>query len=187
MSETLQVALVAGGFTLIGSILTLGTTSIIARLEAERKYDREDQSRKSEESAILHGVFALLNFLNARLNEWDEGQNFFRLNKFYTAQSYHSKLMELAPSGSDHLMILLIDLGLRIDALLFLFEEIKENGRNQHLSRLAEVQLAVGELDAAISAVDAILTAELPVSSIDELVAAGVLPSEPPDEIEESK
>ena len=146
IGQGLLGTLVGGGLVLLGSLLT------------DRRRNRsEEELRHRREQALLTGMFAVRNFIVLRLNEWVEKGNLSDLNPLRTAQAYVHRLIEKAPSESETLMIAVMDVGLRLDALIAATEEYGEGGRfglpNQAQfasyleSRAAELEQSLEQFD----------------------------------------
>ncbi len=118
---------------------------------------------------MLHGAFAVTNFLKSRLNDYEKSRSVSGLARLVVAETYVRNLIERAPGESDRLMVSLVALGLRLEALLFCVGELlgaADEGRNFSMSSF---DVAFRELDQAIETVDIIVTGELPLMTEEEL------------------
>lgn len=166
MEPSMVNTLVAGGFALAGIVTGAGLTWLHSHFEYKRKKEDEQDEKLNREQAVFHGAFAVCNFLAERLNEWDNSRNVYSLARAAVAVPYLARLIENSPQESERLMVSLVDLGLRLDALLFsagfsiaggpaLPEEADSN----------EVVAAVEELAGAVEIVQILLDGQLPMMS----------------------
>ncbi|WP_417591818.1 hypothetical protein [Parasphingorhabdus sp.] len=169
MPTELLVALIAGGLTLLGIIVGSALTSLNSYLEHQRLERKEREQIVEQERAILNGAFALSNFLKSRLNEWSENRNVFDLARLTVAQPYIAKLTDRAPLNSERLMVSLIDLGLRLEALLFTAGLAIGSEKETSDTSLDDIANCITELDQSIELVDIIVTGELPIMTDEEL------------------
>lgn len=170
MSGELLLAIIAGAFALGGIIVGAGLTSLQTFFEHRRKEADNLLASQDRERAIFHGAFAVCNFLAERLNEWDESRNLQALARAVVAQPYLASLIEKSPPDSERLMVSLIDLGIRLDAMLF--ASGFSLGADLHQPREAnamDVEAAIEELGRAVEIVQLLLDGELPMMSGEEL------------------
>ena len=169
------------GGILLGSLLTI----LNSTLDHRRREKADKEKASAEEYALLHGAFALTNFINTRINEFESTKNVFSLMLLNVAQSYMSALVAKVPKDSSRLMVALVGLGLRLDAVLFLLGAHLGLGDDFEGFPYSELEASLAELDEELGLVEALLTTELPISSLDELVDLGVVQNPPSAEQEE--
>lgn len=140
-----------------------------------RKAKREEQENISHEKAVLAGAYVVTNFINTRLNDW---QNMVQhsealtseLLRLRTAQNYVSKLIERSPPGSDRLMVTLLDVGLRLDALMDVASEPPRRKRaSDHVIFANMIGQYVAELCASLETLEVIVTGRLLFVTEEEL------------------
>ncbi len=177
MSPELLAAVIGGSFALGGIVIGAGLTSLQSYLTYRRQKADELIASQERERAIFHGAFAVCNFLAERLNDWDESRNIYALARAVVAQPYLARLIEKSPQESERLMVSLVDLGIRLDAMLFAsgFSIGAEPDRPSDAD-LTEVVASVEELGRAVEIVQLLLDGELPMMSEEEL---GLLTEEP--------
>lgn len=100
-------ALIGGGFVLLG-----------AWLADKRKLRNEEDAMQRRERALLTGMFAVRNHIATRLDEFETDGHLSSLSSLRTAQSYMHRLIDKAPGESEGLMIGVIEIGLKLDAVL---------------------------------------------------------------------
>ena len=167
MSTELLIAIVAGVFSIVGAAIGAGFTVLGSYLEHRRVEKKELQSAADRERAVFHGAFAVCNFIAAKLNEWDRNKNVPALARLSVAQPYLAKLIDRSPPDSERLMVSLVDLGLRLEALMF-STGVAVGGENFNLS---ELEREIEELGTAVEVVQIILTGELPMMDDEELAS----------------
>jgi hypothetical protein len=113
--EWLKIAQGLFGTLLGGALVLLGSW-----LSDRRKERTELIASDQRETALLTGLFAIRNFVIERLNEYEaEGGGLLsQLQPLRTAQVYLHRLIDRAPSESESLMIVVIELGLKLDSLI---------------------------------------------------------------------
>lgn len=166
MQTEILVALIAGAFGVGGAIIGAGLTILSNYLEDKRKNRLIKAEARENEQAILHGAFAVTNFINERLNDWDSRGDFSSLLRLSIVQTYVSRLIDRSPPNSERLMIALVDLGIRLEALMFLSGLHLGGGEQPEGLVNTDVHDAIEELAAASEVVGLILGVELPI--IDE-------------------
>ena len=182
MSDSLLNTIIAGAFALGGIIVGAGLTWLHSHIEYRRKKADQLEDAKDREDAILHGAFAVSNFLAQRLNEWDDTKNLYSLARSAVAQPYLAKLIDRSPHTSDRLMVSLVDLGLRLDALMFSAGFAAGGGPAlPSEADLSEVEAAIEEMAAAVELVQLLLDNELPMMSDEELAEIVANPEDIPD------
>jgi hypothetical protein len=161
IGQGLLGTLVGGGLVLLGSWLT-----------DRRRTKNDDELRYRREQALLTGMFAVRNFIVLRLNEWEDKGNLEALNPLRTAQAYVQRIIEKAPNESENLMIAVVDIGLRLDALIAATEEFGE-GRQYSFVNLTQfavyLESRAAELEQSLEQFDLISGRVLPLLSETEL------------------
>jgi hypothetical protein len=160
IAQGLLGTLVGGGLVLLGGWLA-----------DRRKNSTEEQLRERREKALLTGMFAVRNFVMERLNEWEESGLLSRLEPLRTAQAYVHRLIDKAPGESESLMITVIEMGLKLDALIATVDRRFEDPSLKDPVALASMITGqVNEVVASIEQFDIITSAELNVMSDEELM-----------------
>lgn len=169
MTPEILSAIVAGSIAVGGIIAGAGLTYLGSYFEYRRRKADEIVEINETESAVFHGAFALTNFLNPRLNDWDASNSILALAPLSVAQPYLAKLIERSPKSSDRLMVSLIGLGLSLEALLFVVGQ--KVGFDDDDDGLSQSLIAnnISELSQAIETVEIIITGELPFMTEEEL------------------
>lgn len=170
MSETLQIALIAGAFGLGGFI----AGALLAHLSAYLLHRRERQDKSDAaadvERAIFHGAFAVCNYIAEKLNHWDSDQQLISLSKLQLVQPYVARLIDRSPEDSERIMISLIDMGLRLEGLMFAVGFAMEAPPTQPGSAAKDVNLAVDELSRAVELTQLLLGTELQIIDIEDFI-----------------
>lgn len=170
MSPEMLAALIGGSFALVGIVVGAGLTSLQTYLSYRRQKADELVVSQERERAILHGAFAVCNFLAERLNDWDVRRNIYALARAAVAQSFLASLIEKSPQESARLMVSLVDLGIRLDAMLFATGfSIGARPDQPSDAEIAEVLASVEELSRAVEIVQLLLDGELPIMSEGEI------------------
>ena len=133
-------AIIAGGFAVAGIIVGASLSFIGSYFEHRRSKADEIEGDIETERAVFHGAFALTNFLNSRLNDWDRSKNILSLKTLSVAQPYIAKLIERSPANSDRLMVSLIGLGLSLEGLLFIVGQKIGNGDDAEILSLSLIK-----------------------------------------------
>lgn len=175
MSDELFIAFVAGAFGLGGALLGSILTILNSILEHKRQEESQRRKASDEEYALLHGAFALTSFINARINDFELTENVYSLARLNVAQSYMNALVGKMPNDSSRLMVSLIGLGLRLDAVLFVLGAHIGSGTDFEPFPIEELRRSLAELESELEQVELLLTSELPISSIEELIELGVV------------
>lgn len=175
MSDDVFVAYVAGAFGLGGVIVGSLLSYLNAFFEHRRTEAAERQKASDEEYAILHGAFALTNFINARINEFEEDKNPFNLARLSVAQSHMAALIDKMPKDNSRLMVSLVGLSLRLEAVVFVLGAHIGAGSDFEGFPISALEVALSELHTELDLVELLLATELPISSIEELVEAGIV------------
>ena len=160
MSSEVQVAIIAGAFAVLGTVIGAGLTFLFSLLEKRREDRRRAEEAAERESAVFHGAFALSNYIASRLNDWDEFRSVHVLQRLQVAQPYLAKLIDRSPPESERLMVSLIDVGLQLEGLLSLVgfllgledeEAITESSENSEAPRLRSSQNDLLKMDRYVS------------------------------------
>ena len=164
------VELIRGTFALLASVL-VGGLVLLGGLATDRRRTKADADKSAQhENAVLHGAFTVSNFIKVRLNDWASDGRHSRLMRLKIAQSYVQRLIERAPSDSYRIMVALLDVGLRLDALLDWAEKLPSAPTLGALEEHAEVlKSCADELDSSLELLDVLLTGELPMMSDEDL------------------
>jgi hypothetical protein len=95
----------------------------------------------------------------------------YGLARLQVAQPYLAKLIDRSPQGSDRLMVSLVDLGLRLEALLHCIAQTFEALRQTELVEFDATQLVkcVEELSGSVELVQVLVSGELPFISDEEM------------------
>ena len=159
-----------GSISLLGTMLG-GALVLFGGWRADKRRIRADEQKSAQhEAAVLHGAFAVSNFIKERLNDWSKDLSHSRLLRLKIAQSYISQLLERAPPDSDRIMVALLDVGLRLDALLDTAEnKPKLRNSSQLLAYASVVESCAAELDTSLELLDVLITGELPIMSDEEV------------------
>lgn len=155
---------------LIGAIVGGGLVILGGWLADRRKERLDGDARDREEQALFTGMFAVSNFISEQLNDVDEHGRVSGLLQLRTAQTYVHRLIDRAPGESDRLMVTIIDIGLRIDALMatvdrFLGASTKTNGEEI----AAVLDRDISGLAKALETFDIMVTGVLSFTTEDEL------------------
>ena len=161
MAQSLLAALIGGCLVLLGGWL------------ADRRKNRaEDIARERRQRALLTGMFAVRNDIATRLTEWQDDGLLSRLEPLRTAQAYVHRMIDKTPGESEILMITVIEIGLKLDALLATLDRRSTDPSLKTSQGLAKlVSLQVDELAASLEQFDIITSQELMVLSDDDLAA----------------
>lgn len=161
MAQSLLAALIGGCLVLLGGWLS-----------DRRKNRAEDIARERRQRALLTGMFAVRNHIATRLTEWQDDGLLSRLEPLRTAQAYVHRMIDKTPGESEILMITVIEIGLKLDALLATLDRRSTDPSLKTSEGLAKlVSLQVDELAASLEQFDIITSQELMVLSDDDLTA----------------
>lgn len=162
--------LLKGSISLVGTMLG-GALVLFGGWRADKRRIRAEKQKSAQhESAVLHGAFAVSNFIKERLNDWSKDSRHSRLLRLKIAQSYISQLIVRAPPDSDRIMVALLDVGLRLDALLDIAENIPKLRNSSQLHEYASIiESCASELDTSLELLDVLVTGELPIMSDEEV------------------
>jgi len=154
-------ALVGGGLVILGGWLA-----------DRRKLRTEQLVRQQREKALLTGMFAVRNHIAQRLIEYGPEGRLSQLEGLRTAQSYVHRLIDKAPSESESLMIVVIEIGLTIDALIATMDRSHTDPGLKDTTTLAEViTREVKELAASLEQFDIVTGSQLTFLSEEDLAA----------------
>lgn len=120
--ESLKIAL-----GLLGTLVGGGLVLIGGWLADRRKSKNERMARERQEKALLTGMHAIRNYVADRLNDYIESRALARLESLRTAQSYVHRLIDKAPGESESLMIVVIEIGLKVDSLISTLDRRKDD------------------------------------------------------------
>jgi len=172
VSAGLSGPLLAGALGIGGVVIGAALTHLSSFLQHRRQKADERRDAHERESAVFHGAFALANFIAGKLNDWDETRDVYSLARLTVAQPYLAKLIDRSPPASERLMVSLVDLGLRLEALMFSCGFVV--GVNpEPFDNLLEIEKGVNELAAAVEMVQIILTGELPLLDAEDMAKLG--------------
>lgn len=170
MSTEVLVAIVGGAFGLGGIVIGASLTALQSYFAYRRKRADDLLAMQDRERAIFHGAFAICNFLAERLNQWDQTRNVYALARSGVAQPYLANLIERSPQDSERIMVSLIDLGIRLDAMLYAAGFSTGAGTDEpNEADLIELNAAIEELGRALEIVQLLLDGELPMLSDEDL------------------
>jgi hypothetical protein len=162
---TLAAALVGGGIALIGGWLV-----------DRRKLAMERMAVRQRERALLTGMFAVRNHIALRLNEYAAEGLESGLQPLRTALTYAERLMEKTPPDGEAPMIAMLEIGLKLDALLSTLDRRKTDPGLQDPVKYARViSRCVDELSSSLEQFDVIVAGDLATldqSDIDALTSA---------------
>ena len=123
----------------------------------------------------MTGAFSVTNFINKRLNRWDEDGLRSHLLELKIAQVYVEKLIERSPSGSERIMVAVLDLGLQLDALMGKIEHLPESNVLGEMEAYANsVTSLVRDLAQPLEMLEILITGELPMLDDDDLAKLGI-------------
>lgn len=104
---SLVAAVVGGGLVILANWVT-----------DRRKRRAEEDLRGQRERTLLTGMFAVRNHIAERLNAFGDSGRLSELYRLRTAQAYVQRFVEATPDGTEALMIAVLEVGLKLDALL---------------------------------------------------------------------
>jgi hypothetical protein len=155
---------------LIGGIVGGGLVILGGWLADRRKERLDDNSRDREEHTLFTGMFAVSNFISERLNDVEKNGRVSSLLQLRTAQSYVHRLIDRAPSESDRVMVVIVDIGLRIDALIATVDRFLEASNKASKEEIAaDLDHDISDLTKALETFDIIATGVLPLMTEEEL------------------
>jgi hypothetical protein len=155
---------------LIGAMVGGGLVILGGWLADRRKEQLDDNARDREEHTLFTGMFAVSNFISERLNDVDENGRVSSLLQLRTAQAYVHRLIDRAPSESDRVMVVIIDIGLRIDALIATVDRFLEASSKASREEIAaDLDFDISGLTKALDTFDTIATGVLPFVTEEEL------------------
>lgn len=155
---------------LLGTVVGGGLVLLGGWLADRRKNLTEELLRERREKALLTGMFAVRNFVMERLNEWEESGLLSRLEPLRTAQAYVHRLIDKAPGESESLMITVIEMGLKLDALIATIDRRFEDPSLKAPEALASlITRQVNEVASSIEHFDIITNAALTMMTDEDL------------------
>lgn len=180
MTDSAIASLINGGFLIVGALIAFAASFANSHFDHKRKQAQQKDDLSDREYATLHGAFAVTNFIKTRLNDFENSRNVYSLARLSVAQTYVGQLIERTPAASNRLMVSLMGLGLSLEASLFILGAHLGEGDDPNDFPHEELIAALSELDGALEIVELLLHSALPISSIEELVDAGVVEELPP-------
>lgn len=179
---TLEWLKIAQG--LLGTLVGGGLVLLGGWLADRRKNSAEELLRQRREKALLTGMFAVRNFVMERLNEWEEVGLLSRLEPLRTAQTYVHRLIDKAPGESESLMITVIEMGLKLDALISTIDRrFTDPGLKDPTALASTITSQVSEVAASLEQFDILTGAELTVLTDEDLAQFhGFSKAQPPRE-----
>lgn len=155
---------------LVGAIVGGGLVIIGGWLADRRKERLEDAVREREEHALFTGMFAVSNFIKECLNDLKENNRVSSVDQLRTAQNYVHRLIDRAPNESDRVMVVIIDIGLRIDALVSIVDRFLDCTNKTNREEIAsDLDHAMSRLFNALDTFDIVATGVLPIMTEEEL------------------
>ena len=171
MATEMLIVIVGGAFGLGGIVVGAGLTFLQSHISYRRQKADQLLASRDQERAIFHGAFAVCNYLAERMNHWDSSRNIYALARSGIAQPYLAKLIERSPQDSERLMVSLVDLGIRLDAMLYTAGYSIGGAVDPSESDFAEVSAAVEELAGAVEVVQLLLGGELELLTEEDLAS----------------
>ncbi|WP_209348088.1 hypothetical protein [Pontixanthobacter sp. CEM42] len=172
MTDELLLAGSTGLIAILGIIIGAALSQFNSYLEHKRTIEREFLQGQERERAVFHGAYALCNFINEKLNEWDSSKNVFALERLSVVQPYLGTLIDRSPRDSDRLMVSLFDLGIRLESLLFAAGFAAGSVEDLSSAELETVQRYSDDLARAAELVQILVTGELPMVDLEEFDVA---------------
>lgn len=117
--ETLRL-----GGSLVAAVLGGGLVILANWVTDRRKRRAEKDLQAQRERTLLTGMFAVRNHIVQRLNAFDDSGRLSELHRLRTAQVYVRRFVEATPDGTEGLMIAVLEVGLKLDALLSTLDRI---------------------------------------------------------------
>jgi hypothetical protein len=102
----------------ISALIGIVGTLLAGWVADRRRFSNEREMAEQREHAVFVGLFAIRNHVLQAINEYEGDHRAARLEPLRTAQSYVQKIIDRAPTDSDRLMIVIVEIGLAIDTLL---------------------------------------------------------------------
>jgi hypothetical protein len=170
VSEAIQVALIAGVFGIGGVFAGALLTYLSAYFQHRRERQERTDAAADVERAIFHGAFAVCNYIAEKLNEWDGKRRLIGLSRLQLVQPYIARLIDRSPEDSERIMVSLIDVGLRLEGLMFAVGYALEAPTSENDDPFAEVDSAVEELSRAVELTQLLLGSELQIIDIEDFI-----------------
>jgi len=165
---TLEGLKIAQGF--LGTLVGGGLVLFGGWLADRRKNSQENDLRERREKALLTGMFAVRNYVAERINEWSDSALLSHLEPLRTAQAYVHRLIDKAPGESESLMIVIIQIGLHVDALLATIDCRLSDPSLRDAAQLANVVgRQVADISASLEQFDMLCTSELTILNEEDL------------------
>lgn len=170
---------------IIGATATVGVGVVVwllgqvsSYIDYRRKRTDERGAFDERSRAVLHGSFAICNFLAGKLNEWDESKNVADLARITVAQTYISRLIDRSPHENEVLSVSLIDLGLRLEGLLFVVGRALGEETHETVGVIDTVDAAAAELGGAVELLQLLLDPDPAMISEEDLAAIATNPED---------
>lgn len=165
---------------LLGSLLAAivgGGLVILATWIADRRRRRaEEDQRAQRERTLLTGMYAVRNHIANRLNAFDDTGRLSELERMRTAQAYVRRFVEATPDGTEGLMIAVLEIGLKLDALLGTLDKAPAKPTRAALKAVLPVVVdEANELLSALHQFDAISMGSLAFVDDEDLRRWGAL------------
>jgi hypothetical protein len=177
-TEWVKIAL-----SLIGTLIGGGLVMLAGWVADRRKTAAETAARQRREKALLTGMFAVRNYIAERLNEWEEKGNLSLLEPLRTGQAYVHRLIDKAPGESESLMITVIEIGLKLDALIATLDRrFDDPGLKDPVALASVITGQVSEIAASIEQLDIVSGRGLTFLSDEDLAKFPERAEAPPEE-----
>lgn len=164
------IAALIGASAAVGvGVVTWVLGQVTTFFEYRRKKNDERDASSERSRAVLHGLFAVCNFVNGRLNDWDRTRNVYDLARLSAAQSYVTTLIDRSPHENEVLSVSLFDLGLRLENLLFIIGGAVGEGSEEVSITIENVTAAVDELGRSVEVMQLLLDSDVAMISDEEL------------------
>ena len=161
---------------LIGAAAALGVGVVtwllgqLSSLISYRRTKKDELASSTERSrAVLHGSFAVCNFIADKLDDWDQKKNVADLARLSVAQNYITTLIDRSPHENEVLSVSLFDLGLRLESLMFLIGNLIGELGDFSISQIDQVDSATVELGSAVELLQLLLAPDSAMISEDDL------------------
>jgi hypothetical protein len=164
--EIIKISLGLVGVLIGGFIVLLG-----GWLTDRRKLRNEQDSADQRERAMFTGIFAIRNYIMQTLNDYEKEGLASQLEPLRTAQAYVHRLIDKAPSDSERLMIVVIEIGLNIDTIAATLDRREAGLPLSNQQKIAEMlHRDIERLVASLEQFDLIAHGQLSMMDEDELM-----------------
>lgn len=168
-NDQITPALIGASAVVVVGLLTWALGQLTSYIEWRRQKADERDSSAERSRAVLHGSFSICNFIAEKLIEWDQNENVTDIARLAVAQPYVVTLIERSPHENEVLSVALFDLGLRLEALLFVVGKvIGEDAQSTRLG-IQKVSVAVDELARAVELLQLLLDPDPSMLSEDDI------------------